>query len=133
VIAPQARVAGEREVYPPERRPERTEPSERSREEPPEAVAGPVIRPLRPLPDETVYVRRPEIIVRLRGRSTPIDLNSVRMRVNGQDVTSDLEIRGNQVTYRPAEELDLGRVHVEVTVRDRQGHSTVHEWSFTER
>src|SRR5205807_8639452 len=97
------------------------------------AMTGPAIQPVHPLAGETVTAARPQIVVRLRNGGVPIDLDAVRMRVNGRDVTPDLEIDGNQVTYRPPEALEPGRVRVQVTVRDRDGNTATRQWSFMER
>jgi len=127
----QARVAGEREVYPPQRRNER--PGRVGDRDEARVTAGPAIQPVHPLAGETVTAGRPQIVVRLRSAGAPIDLDAVRMRVNGRDVTPDLEIDGNQVTYRPPEPLEPGRVRVQMTVRDHDGNTATRQWSFIER
>src|SRR5438067_610391 len=80
ITAPTERVAGRREVYPPEPReqarpPRRVEPT----------TAAPLIRGLRPVPGAMVSSRRPEITATLRGGGVPIDYDSIRMRINGVD------------------------------------------------
>jgi len=133
ITAPQARVAGERQVYPGDRGNQQPDQYERDRGAPRDTTVGPVLDPVRPRAGAAVAARRPEIVVRMRGVSAPIDRNSIRMRVNGRDVTQDLVIQGNQVIYQPDSELEPGPVHVRVTVRDQQGNSTSEEWTFTER
>jgi len=134
INVPQSRVAGQREVYPPARtegdteRPRPNPPAERTR------AAAPLIRPLRPVPGEAVTTRRPEIAVVVRDRNGPeIDFDSIRMRVNGEDVTPELEIGVNSVTYRPAEDLEPGVTRVHLTVRDRDGNVATRDWSFRVR
>jgi hypothetical protein len=71
--------------------------------------------------------------VTLRSRGAPIDFDSIRMRLNGVDVTPDLEIADNTVSYRPHEPLDAGRNVVRLVVRDRDGNTTERDWSFEVR
>jgi hypothetical protein len=93
-----------------------------------------VIRPLRPIPGEEVSSRRPEIAVVLRDRGTgEINYKSVRMRVNGEDVTEELEIGVNSATYRPTMDLGRGLHRVQVTVRDRDGNLSTRDWTFRVR
>jgi hypothetical protein len=85
------------------------------------------------VPGALVNSARPTITVLLRARGAPIDYDSIRMRINGVDVTPDLEIGDNTVTYRPREPLDAGRNLVRLIVRDRDGNTTEREWSFEVR
>jgi len=128
ITAPTERVAGRREVYPPEPR-EQSQPARRAE---PTAVA-PLIRGLRPQPGAMVSARRPEITATLRARGGSIDYDSIHMRVNGVDVTPDLEVGDNTVTYRPREPLDPGRTNIRLVVRDSEGNTTTRDWSFEVR
>lgn len=132
ISVPQERIAGRRETLPPNEEEERTPPPRRER--PRERELGPSIRPLRPIPGEAVSSARPEIAVVLRGvGENEIDHDSVRMWVNGENVTRELELGVNSVTYRPTEDLDRGLNRVKLTVRDRDGHTVTRDWSFRVR
>lgn len=133
ISVPQERVAGRRETIPDERDEEPVvRPRRNPRREQPAAEEVPlVIRPLRPLPGETINSYRPEITVMLRDpQDRRLDFDSIRMRVNGEDVTRDLEIRANSITYQPAEDLNRGVNTVQVTVRDRDGELSTRDWTF---
>lgn len=132
ISVPQERIAGSRESLPPDQEEQRAQPPRRER--PRERELGPAIRPLRPIPGEAVSSLRPEIAVVLRAPgATEIDYDSIRMWVNGEDVTRELEIGVNSVTYRPTDELDRGPTRVKLTVRDRDGHTVTRDWSFRVR
>lgn len=129
ISVPQDRVAGERETYPPDRANDRPVRPRRG----PRDLA-PRIRPVRPVAGEAVYSRRPEITAVIRDpNGADIDFDSIRMRINGQDVTADLEMGRNSVTYRPTFDLERGDVAVQVTARDRQGNVSRRDWTFEVR
>jgi hypothetical protein len=132
ISVPRDRVAGRRETLPRDRIDEREDLPRR--ETRPARNAAPIIRPLRPIPGETVSSLRPEIAVVVRDRGAgEIDHKSVRMRVNGEDVTDELELGVNSVTYRPTIDLAQGVNRVQVTVRDRDGNVSTRDWTFRVR
>lgn len=95
---------------------------------------GLAIRPLRPIPGEAISAARPEIAVVLRAADqNEIDYDSIRMWVNGEEVTRELELGINSVTYKPHEDLDRGVNRVQLTVRDQDGHTVTRDWSFRVR
>jgi hypothetical protein len=57
-----------------------------------------------------------------------IDAASVRLSVDGVDVTRNAEITADQVRWR--ENLGIGPHNAELVVRDRAGNSTRTAWSF---
>lgn len=127
ISVPRDRVAGRRETFPPDQ-------SDEPRDTPPRREMAPLIRPMRPAPGELVSSPRPQITVMLRNRGDrEIDHDSIRMRVNGEDVTDELEIGVNSITYRPSRDLDPGTNRVEVTVRDRGGNVSTRDWMFRVR
>jgi hypothetical protein len=131
ISAPQERVAGRRESLPPDEA-ERAEPPRRER--PQDRELGLVIRPLRPVPGEAVSSPRPEIAVALRSPGqNDIDYDAIRMWINGEEVTRELELGVNSVTYRPTDDLDRGLNQVKLTVRDRDGHTVTRDWNFRVR
>jgi hypothetical protein len=72
--------------------------------------------------------RRMRIGARLSDEGSGIDASSVRMRLNGRDVTADARVSAEEVHYRA--DLDPGRYTAEVTVRDVAGNATTKAWSF---
>jgi hypothetical protein len=65
---------------------------------------------------------------RLSDEGSGIDPASVRLRLNGRDVSSDLRVAPDEVHYRA--DLEPGRYAAELTVRDQAGNSTSKTWSF---
>ena len=62
-----------------------------------------------------------------------LTIDSIRMWVNGEEVTRELELGINSVTYKPHEDLEPGVNRVQLTVRDRDGHTVTRDWSFRVR
>jgi len=60
-----------------------------------------------------------------------VDPASVRMVVNGRDVTPELRVEGDEVHFRGF--LARGRHTAELEVRDRAGNATRRAWSFDVR
>jgi hypothetical protein len=89
----------------------------------------PVIADLTPANGERVGDRgRARISARLEDEGSGIDRDSVRLRLNGRDVTSEVRVSSNDVNYRG--DLDPGRYTAELTVRDRAGNTTTKAWTF---
>jgi hypothetical protein len=89
----------------------------------------PVIADLTPANGERVGDRgRARISARLDDEGSGIDRDSVRLRLNGRDVTSEVRVSSNDVNYRG--DLDPGRYTAELTVRDRAGNTTTKAWTF---
>jgi hypothetical protein len=63
--------------------------------------------------------------------SGTIDVNSVRISVNGQDVTSQSSITPNFFTYRPAQSLPPGTNQVRVEYRTTNGEQRTLAWAFS--
>ncbi|HEX7890526.1 MAG TPA: hypothetical protein VF522_14285 [Ramlibacter sp.] len=68
------------------------------------------------------------ISARLSDEGTGIDPQSVRLRLNGRDVTADARVNEDRVVFR--DDLDPGRYTAELTVRDRAGNSSTKAWTF---
>jgi hypothetical protein len=68
------------------------------------------------------------ISARVSDEGSGIDPASVRLRLNGRDVTADTRITDDRVAYR--DDLEVGRHTAELTVRDRAGNSTTKAWTF---
>lgn len=74
---------------------------------------------------------QPEIFCEFSSNRAPIDRDSVRIEVDGRDVTRDAIVQPWRVSYTPAAPLALGRHFVRVTVRDLEGAQGVKQWEFT--
>ncbi|MBN9503951.1 MAG: hypothetical protein BGO01_03135 [Armatimonadetes bacterium 55-13] len=59
-----------------------------------------------------------------------IDSSTVRLRLDGKDVTEDATVTANLVAYKPAMELTAGKHEAEVRVKDRAGNYTAKTWTF---
>lgn len=55
-------------------------------------------------------------------------VESVTLRVDGRDVSSDVRVEGNDIRY--AEDLQPGRHSAELAVRDRAGNVAMRRWFF---
>lgn len=90
---------------------------------------SPIISDLTPANGEQVGERgRTSVAARLADDGSGIDRDSVRLRINGRDVTPDVRVSEEDAVYRA--DLDPGRYSAELTVRDRAGNSTSKTWHF---
>lgn len=72
--------------------------------------------------------RRTEIFARVSDDGSGVDPASLRLRVDGLDVTQDARVTGDEVRYR--EELGRGNHTAELLVRDRAGNAARTAWTF---
>lgn len=72
--------------------------------------------------------RSTRLSARLSDEGSGVDPASVRMRIDGRDVSGDVRLRDGEVHYR--EDLPRGRHTVELAVRDRAGNATRATWTF---
>jgi len=63
--------------------------------------------------------------------SGSVDVNSVRIFVDGRDVTNDSAITPNFFSYRPAQPLSPGQHQIQVEYSNTQGQRRVASWNFT--
>lgn len=90
---------------------------------------SPDITDLMPANGEQVGERgRTRVGARLSDEGSGIDPASVRIRLNGRDVTADARVSADEVTFR--DDLDPGRYTAEVTARDQAGNMTRKAWTF---
>jgi len=121
---PNERVAGSREQYP---APHREERGERPNRQP--GLQSGYVTALLPHLGSRAADSRTEIFARFRP-GAPIDFNTVRLYLNGQNVTSDAEITAEGVRYRPMGDLPRGRNDVRLSFRDTGGLLTTRSWYF---
>lgn len=90
---------------------------------------APVISDLTPANGERLGDRgRTHISARIDDEGSGIDRDSVRLRLNGRDVTGDLRVSEHDVNYRA--DLDPGRYTAELLVKDRAGNTATKAWTF---
>ena len=90
---------------------------------------APSITDMTPANGERVGDRgRALISARLDDEGSGVDRDSVRLRLNGQDVSGDVRVSANDINYRA--DLNPGRYTAELTVRDRAGNTTTKAWTF---
>jgi hypothetical protein len=91
--------------------------------------AGPTVVNLVPAPDSLVPSRTPAIKAVFQ-EPGGINLSSVKLMVDGRDVTAASTVTPNSITFRPAFPYPGSQVHVAVTVSDQSGNSTQQRWTF---
>lgn len=90
---------------------------------------APQITDMSPANGERVTERgRATISARLTDEGTGIDPNSVRLRLDGRDVSNELRLAGEELRYRS--DLEPGRYKAELSVRDNAGNTTTKTWGF---
>jgi hypothetical protein len=90
---------------------------------------APQIMDLTPQPgDRTDARRRTTVSARFRDNFSGVDPASVRLRIDGNDVTHAAHVDGDEVRFR--DELRPGRHVAEVIVRDRAGNTARRSWQF---
>jgi hypothetical protein len=91
----------------------------------------PVVASAAPADGSIVRNQRPNIYAEFSDAGgTGLDIESVRMRVNGADVTLDARVTPGFVIYTP-EALPEGPVSVSVEAKDRAGNRMQKVWKFT--
>jgi hypothetical protein len=90
---------------------------------------SPQITDLMPANGERVGDRgRVQVGAHLGDDASGIDPASVRLRLNGRDVSADTRVSPDEAQFRG--DLDPGRYTAELSVRDRAGNSTTKTWTF---
>jgi hypothetical protein len=86
---------------------------------------------LQPVQGADVHDPYPAISARFAG-AVAIDPRSVRVLVDGQDVTPEAAVIGDQVLYTPRRALAPGRHDVAVSAHDASGTPLAQQWSFND-
>ena len=90
---------------------------------------GPQIVDITPNDNERVGERgRTEVSARFRDDRSGVNVASVRLRIDGTDVTQASRVNASQVSYEA--NLRQGRHLAELVVRDRAGNVTRTAWNF---
>jgi hypothetical protein len=89
----------------------------------------PVISDMWPAHNDRVRDReRDRISARVVDEGSGVDEASIRLRIDGRDVSRNVRFEENEVRFR--EYLPPGRHDAELTVRDRAGNVTTKAWRF---
>lgn len=92
---------------------------------------GPEIQQLVPANLALIPNRQPDISATLSdGLGAGVNPTSVRLYVDGQDVTAQSTITPNFIAYRPAQAFASDRVNVEVQAADQVGNANRTSWTF---
>ncbi|HEX3464343.1 MAG TPA: stalk domain-containing protein [Candidatus Elarobacter sp.] len=95
-------------------------------------VAPPAIAvTLQPSADAQIHDPYPAISVRFAGAAS-IDPRSLRVIVDGNDVSGQAAVIGDQVLFTPRTALAPGTHTVAVNARDTQGTPLLQQWSFAD-
>ncbi|WP_367343976.1 DUF1616 domain-containing protein [Methanomethylovorans sp.] len=90
---------------------------------------APEITSIFPADGDTISGGTVAITADIRERTTSVDLNSVQLKVNGQDVTGDAIVSSNSIVCN-ARDLSSGTYAVELYLQDEAGNSASHSWTF---
>ncbi len=90
----------------------------------------PTITARHPKPGSRVANTRPNIAIELIDRETAVNPASIRLIVNGQNVTARASISETSVTYTPETPFQPGPVRVDLTVGDRAKNIVHTNWTF---
>lgn len=90
---------------------------------------GPKVVDVTPNHNQHVGERgRTEVSARYRDDRSGVNVKSVRLRIDGDDVTRQSRVTGNKVSFEA--NLRQGRHEAELVVRDRAGNVTRTAWNF---
>jgi hypothetical protein len=85
-----------------------------------------------PSPDSHVSSPRPSIYAVFTDQGSGIDTGSVRLRVNGRDVTGEATVSHEFISYTPSSPLPGGPTSVQLVAADLAGNQTEADWKFFE-
>ncbi|MDQ0461948.1 CehA/McbA family metallohydrolase [Clostridium sardiniense] len=98
---------------------------------PEEDKEGPAINNIKPAPSSNIGEnKKPQISATFTDK-TGVNMDTVKMYLDGTDITGDLIKNENTVSYEVKENLSDGRHTVKVEVADTLGNLTIKEWKFT--
>jgi len=93
-------------------------------------TVAPVISSQTPAADTQADCTAPSIFASYTDNRIGVDTGSVRMSLDGNDVTADAQISQTGVTYQPSQ-LPDGNHQVELRVSDKAGNERVTSWGFS--
>ncbi len=83
-----------------------------------------------PEPDTKVTTGRPNITVAFEDQGSGIWPPSMRLVVNGQDVSKEARVTGTFVSYTPSDPLPPGETRVILSINDKATNEARTEWKF---
>jgi PKD repeat protein len=89
----------------------------------------PIITSYTPVDGEFVKAKA-SIVVSYADDLSGVDVKSVKMVLDGTDVTGELKKDAGRAAYVPAQELALGKHTVKIELADKIGNKTEREWEF---
>lgn len=94
--------------------------------------AGPYVSEVSPLPDSAGVKRTLPVTAVLSSGARPVDPASVRLTVNGVEVTPGLQTAGSSVlmSFQPDPQRDTGRDEIVLSFRDEAGVEATATWSY---
>jgi len=87
----------------------------------------PVCRPLDPSPDTPIFDTNPVIMAAIDDDGAGVDLRTVRLLMNGKDITANTEVAEHSVRYA-AKGLPFGKSKFRLEMADRAGNVTAQDW-----
>ena len=91
----------------------------------------PAIYNLKPADGGVATDSTPEISANYDDIGTGIDTTTVKLYVDGAEVTASATVSASQVTYTPTTALADGKHTAAVSVKDRAGNHALETWNFT--
>lgn len=81
-----------------------------------------------PPPGNVLTIPRPVVACKFSQR---VQKKTIRMVVDGHDVTPSCNLQASSASWTPAYNLDFGQHHVRVTATDENGQAVNGDWTFT--
>lgn len=94
-------------------------------------TAPPHVRDRAPDPNSRVTTARPNIYAVFADQGSGVDPGSVRLLVDGRDVTANANVTRDFISYRPASDLSAGRQTIQILQQDKAGNPQRTTWQFT--
>lgn len=92
---------------------------------------GPEVMGTGPDDNATLTDTKPRIFGAYSDLGSKADQASLKILINGKDVTDKADITPAFFSYKPEEELPAGKVVVTIVVKDTLGNEARREWAFT--
>jgi hypothetical protein len=95
-----------------------------------QSVIAPTLEEQRPSPGSLIGSEYPQIYARFNGGSSPVDPGTVRLLLDGSDVTNSATVSSAYVAYTPSSALYGGTHTVEISGQADNGTPFDEQWSF---
>ncbi|MDO9465206.1 MAG: Ig-like domain-containing protein [bacterium] len=91
----------------------------------------PVITNLQPEDGSTIEEPKPTISAEYLDSLSGIDVSSVNLLLDGEDVTGNATVTDTKITCAPAQDLESGEHTVALEIKDIAGNTAIKTWTFT--